>query len=174
MKIDVIPLEKIIIDEKEIFLGMDKQQVLDLLGEPERAHLQYGGKTWRHYYYNTELAIDYNADEKIEFIEFLGGIHGELKPYIYGISAFENSADELFSVLSEHNNGEIDDHEQPHSYGFLDISVGIYRESSPEEIQKWIGEMQANGKEYDPDDIADEMREANHWLTIGIGIKNYY
>lgn len=174
MKIDIVPLEKISIDEKEIFLGMNKQQVSDLLGEPESIHLQYGGKTWRHYYYNTELAIDYNKDDMIEFIEFLGGIDGELKPYIYGISAFESSADELFSVLSEHNNGKIDDHEQPYSYAFLDISVGIYRESSPEAVQEWIDEMQANGEEYDPDALAEEMREANHWLTIGIGSKNYY
>ena len=53
--------------------------------------------------------------------------------------------DELVAVLSEHNNDSIDDSEND-SYGFLGISVGIWKSDD----------------------------EDDYWTTIGIGIKNYY
>ena len=64
MKIQIIPLEKIVIDGKDICLGMTRSDVITLLGDGEFKH--------RHYYYNNELAIDYDKDGKVEFIEFLG------------------------------------------------------------------------------------------------------
>ena len=75
---------------------------------------------------------------------FLGGHDGELKPYIYGVSAFDVSKRRLLHVLSEHD-GNIDDSEADDSYGFLDTNVGIWQ---------------------DGDD--------RHWTTIGIGVKGYY
>lgn len=56
-----------------------------------------------------ELAIDYDENDSVEFIEFLGGIEGTLHPVIYGKPVFESNADELFEILKQHNNGEIDD-----------------------------------------------------------------
>lgn len=144
MDIELFPLEKMMLNEVEIRLGMNKQHVIELLGEPENKHENYGGNSWRHYYYNTELALDYDKNGNLEFIEFLAGHNGQLKPYIYGVSAFDTKMDELVSLLSEHNNGRIDDKEYS-SYGFLEISVGIWSDG-----------------------------EEEYWTTIGIGIREYY
>lgn len=58
----------------------------------------------RYYYFNSELAIDYQ-ENKVDFIEFLGGIDGKLKPTIYGVSAFAINAAELVDILKTNNNG---------------------------------------------------------------------
>ena len=42
---------------------------------------------------------------------------------IYGKPVFESNADELFEILRQHNNGEIDDSENGYSYGFIETSV---------------------------------------------------
>lgn len=147
IKIELFPLEKIVFDGTEIYLGDNKEHIMELLGNPEVIHEQYGGGTWRHFYYDSELALDFDENGKLVFIEFLAGHDGLLKPFIYGISAFDTNMDELVAVLTEHNNDSIDDSESD-SYGFLGISVGIWK--------------------------SDDDDEDDYWTTIGIGIKKYY
>ena len=165
MNINLIPLEKIEIDGKSVEFGMKKEQVIEVLGMGEISN--------RHYFYDSELAIDYDENDRVEFIEFLGGIEGTLHPVIYGEPVFESNADELFDILKKHHNGEIDDSENGYSYSFLEISVGIYRSSTPESVQQDIDEMKSEGS-YDQDYVDEELYNANHWATIGIGIENYY
>ncbi|MBD5519128.1 MAG: hypothetical protein HDR07_11850 [Lachnospiraceae bacterium] len=165
MKIQIIPLEKIVIDGKDIYLGMTRSDVITLLGDGEFTH--------RHYYYNNEMAIDYDEDGKVEFIEFLGGVDGTLQPVIYGKPAFETLADDIVSILSDKNGNEIDDRENGYSYAFLNISVGIYRPTTPKGVEEDIEEMKSDG-EYDVEYAEEEMRKASHWATIGIGVKGYY
>ena len=145
MEIKLIPLEKMIIEGKEICLGGRKQSVLSLLGEPEHIHKNYGGKSWRCYYFDSELALDFDLDDRLEFIEFLGGHEGKLRPYVYGISVFDTKGEDVVRILSEHNGGEIDDSEDD-SYGFLGSSIGIWKDAEEEE----------------------------YWTTIGIGVRDYY
>ena len=145
MQIELFPLEKIVIDGKDINLGCDRQTATALLGNAEAVHEQYDGETERHYYYNSELALDYDKNGRLIFIEFLGGHDGSLKPYIYGVSAFNTKRDELVRILSEHNAEAVDDNEEDF-YSFRGISVGV-----------WV--------ENDDDD---------YWMTIGIGVKEYY
>lgn len=164
MEIELLPLEKIIIDGKEICLNADKMTVEALIGAGENM-----GN--RHYYYDSEMAIDYNDDGMVEFIEFLGGSDGLLKPLIYGVSAFDIQADELITLLTEKNHGRIDDTEDGYSYGFLELSVGIYRELRPCDIE----EMKADGVPVDDNEgLEQDKTRANHWQTIGIGVAGYY
>ena len=165
MKVIINPLDGIVLDNKEILLGMSKSDVINLL---ENADVNE-----RFYYYDSELAIDFDENDEVEFIEFLGGIHGKLKPYIYGVSAFESSADELVEILKSHNHDRIRDDENGYAYSFNEISIGIYSESTPEGVQEIIEDMKANG-EYDQDIIDEETEIANHWATIGLGKQNYY
>ena len=127
----------------------------------------------RYYYLNNEMAIDYN-DNKVEFIEFLGGLDGMLKPTIYGISAFETQANDLFEVLKKQNNGMAGDHENGYSYQFENISVGVYREAVPQEVEEMIEEAASFGNPMSDDEIRYEMKRANHWATIGVGVAGYY
>lgn len=127
----------------------------------------------RYYYFNSEMAIDYH-ENKVDFIEFLGGINGKLKPTIYGVSAFAVNAVELVKVLKTNNNGEICDDENGYSYQFANISIGVYREALLDEITEMIEEAKNDGNPMSDDEIAEEMKRANHWATIGCGTAGYY
>lgn len=165
--IEIRPLVGITLDGTEIKLGASESEVRAALGEPY--------SVWENslYYYENELRFDFD-EGAVEFIEFLGGIDGKLQPNIYGASAFQTDADKLYEILGERNNGEIDDHENGYSYGFLEISVGVYRDIVPDDVREMIEEAEENGELIDEEEIAEEARRAAHWATIGIGIENYY
>lgn len=166
MKIEIYPLEKVVIDGAAIFLGMERAIVESIIGAGQVVRT-------RHYYFHNEMAIDYK-DDKVVFIEFLGGIDGMLKPTIYGISVFETLANELFEVLEKQNHGVVQDRECGYSYQFPNISVGIYREAVPKAIEEMIEEAASFGHPMSDDEIQYERKRANHWATIGIGVVDYY
>jgi len=62
MDIKLIPLEKMILDGKEIRLGEKKQAVISVLGEPEHIHENYGGGSWRHYYISLRKELGYDEE----------------------------------------------------------------------------------------------------------------
>ena len=110
MRVEVFTLEKITIDNKEIMLGMNINEVQKLIGIPDRVFSNCDGESGRHYYFDSELGLDFDESGLLEFIEFLGGIDGNLRPYLYGVSAFETSADELLKMIMEQDD-EVDDSE---------------------------------------------------------------
>ena len=145
MRVEVFPLEKIIIDNKEIMLGMNINEVQKLIGIPDRVFSNCDGESGRHYYFDSELVLDFDESGLLEFIEFLGGIDGNLRPYLYGVSAFETSADELLKMIMEQDD-EVDDSEADYCYCFLNVSIGLWRQDN----------------------------QNKHWDTIGIGVDKYY
>lgn len=162
------PLVGIEWGDKAVSLGSPLSSVTAVLGEAE---IIYGN---HYYYYDSNLRVDLDSNGNVEFIEFLAGIDGDIHPQIYGVSAFEIDADELTQILTEKNNGDIDDSENGYSYGFLNISVGVYRESIPEDVRQMIEEAKEEGEPMDEEEIEYETRKAVHWATIGIGVKDYY
>lgn len=168
MDIKLYPLDRIEIDNTAISLGMARGAVEAAIGAGQTI-----GK--RHYYYHNDMAIDYNADDRVEFIEFLGGVDGSLKPVIFGVSAFDANADQLAQLLKEGNGGELTDNEQGHSYLFPNISVSVYREITPADVAEMIEEMQADGIPTENNiDLEHDKRRAGHWSAIGIGVAGYY
>ena len=168
INIEIFPLEKIVVDGVSIYLGMDQSAVETAIGKG-----QLVGK--RYYYYDNEMAIDYSENKTVKFIEFLGGIDGSVHPVIYGVSAFDTPADELAGLLRQKNDGEIDDSDRGYSFAFLNISIGVYRERLPFDVSEMIEEMKADGiPTEDNEDIAEEMRKASYWATIGAGVAGYY
>lgn len=166
--IEIIPLTGISTGNKTVSLADSKANVEAALGKP------YGIQKNSLYYFGNELRIDFDNQGLVEFIEFLGGIDGTLQPQIYGMDAFQADADVLYAVLKEKNDGDIGDNENGYSYSFLNISVGIWRQSIPENVQEMIAEATENGYSMSEEDIAYETKLAAHWATIGIGVKNYY
>lgn len=167
IEIDLRPLVGIEINGSEIKLGASADDVKTILGQPSST----GENSL--YYYENELRFDLNKGS-VEFIEFLGGIEGELQPLIYGLPAFQTDADELYDVLKRKNNGEIDDSEAEYSYGFKEISVGVYREITPYDVQEMMADAHVGNETVYDEDIEEEMSRASHWGTIGIGVANYY
>ena len=168
MDINLFPLDRVEFNGIAIPLGADNVIVEAVIGPGET----FGT---RRYYYHNELAIDYDANNTVEFIEFLGGVDGTLKPVIYGVSAFDTDAEELARLLQKHNGGTFADEEHGHAYQFRNISVGVYRELTPADVAEMIEEMKADGipAENDPDLEADKRR-AEHWSAIGMGVAGYY
>lgn len=167
MKIEIFPLEKVVIDGVALCLGMNQTEAEQIVGKGQFARDRY-------YYCNSELAISYDNDGKVNFIEFLGGVDGRLKPVIYGVSAFDADADEVFELLKQHNGDQITDVERGYCYSFLNISVGVYRESIPENVTEMIEEAASFGNPMSEEEIEYETKKAHHWMTIGFGVKNYY
>ena len=168
VKIEIYPLDKIVIDGVPVYLGMKQSDVEAAIGKGQLA-----GK--RYYYYNSDMAIDYDEDKKVEFIEFLGGVDGFLNPVIYGVSAFDAPAYELTELLRQKSNGEVNDTERGHSLEFPSIGVGVYREILPSDVAETIEEMKADGISVENnEDIAKDIRRADHLSTIGIGVADYY
>lgn len=164
----IIPLEGVSLDDKEIRLGCTAEELKAALGEPRSAHEN------SLYYFGSELRVDLDANGRAEFIEFLGGTDGALQPTIYGVPAFKTGADDLYALLAEKNGGDIRDSENGYSYAFLNISVGVYRERTPESVEEMIEDAEDEGKPMDAEDIAFERKKAELWATIGIGRGGYY
>jgi hypothetical protein len=153
-----------------IAFGQTAQQVKQLLGEPSNTYDK------RLFYDELELRIDLNDEDRVEFIECIYGPFCEKTiPLIYGERLFELPGEALVALLAEKNNGKIDDAEAEHGYSFVEISVGIYRESTPKDLLESIKEAKAEGTyEEDRDWLENDLRKANHFWTIGIGEKGYY
>ena len=167
--LELLPLEGLRLGNQLLPLSASKAQAEALLGPTESAN----NRAW--YYAENELRLDFDQSDRLEFIEFLGGLEGRLQPTIYGLPAFQTGAGELIEELTRRNNGPVDDHEQGYSYAFLNISVGVYRSILPQDVRELIAEMEENGIPTldDPDVERDRLR-AEHWETIGIGLSGYY
>ncbi len=167
-EIEIIPTEGITFGGTRILLGNSKAKVEAALGAPERVKNSF-------YYFDNELRFDFDGDGKVEFIEFLGGIDGNLKPRIYGISAFDSLDDVLYGTLLEHNGKEIINNENGHGYSFCNISVGIWREMTRRDIEETLSEMKQEGIPFEEyRELENDKRKAFHWATVGIGRKGYY
>lgn len=168
MKIVLYPREKAIINEAEIVLGSDQATVDSALGKGE----QYDNKV---YYYDNSLSVEFDDNNRVSFIEVLGGEDCSLSPVIYGISAFEEEADKVFDILKEQNAGSVIDEENGYSYQFSNISVGVYRETTPESVAEMIEEMKEDGVPIEGNEnLEKDIRRSKHWETIGIAVEGYW
>ena len=167
--IHLLPLEGMEYDGLSIRFGDGEEAVTRVLGEP------VARRGSRCYYCDHELALDFDSRGELEFIEFLGGVEGALRPTIYATDIFDADADELLSVLLERNGGDVDDSEAGYSYALRRLSIGLYREITPEDVNAMLREMlnvdltQLGGL-----DIEQEQRKARHWATVGLGRPGYY
>ena len=166
MKVEIYPLDKVVFDNISIGFGMEKSAVELELGKGQPVGNKY-------YYFNNEMAIEY-IENKVVFVEFLGGVNGKLRPVIYGVSAFDMDASELVEILKSNNGGKISDNEGGYSYQFPNIGIGVYREAIPNEITEMIETAKCFGNPMSNDEIQYEMKRANHWATIGCGSVGYY
>ena len=165
----LFPLLGMEFDGKSLRFGQSREEVEELLGTPERA------RGSRCYYFDGELALDYGGEGTLNFIEFLGGPEGALQPKLYGVHVFEAEADEVYDLLAGRNGDDVDDSEAGYSYAFRSLSVGLYREITPENVTAMVREMsRMDMTALSEFDLEAENRRANHWATVGIGEKDYY
>lgn len=165
----LIPLTGMEWNGQVIHFGDDREAVEQILGAPEAV------RGTHCYYFKSELRFDFDAEGKLEFIECLGGMDGSFQPEIYGVSAFQIEAAELLELLKQRNDGPVDDSEAGYSYSFLNTSVGVYREITPEDVNGMLREMlNMDLTQIGSIDVEQEKKKAHHWATVGIGKKDYY
>ncbi len=171
-KITVLPLQGIIIEGTgTILLGQTRADVEKLLG-PSSEH----SNKKQLFYDNYECRIDFSANDTIEFIEFIYGPYPERSELsIYGIDPFRIGADKLIEILTEKNAGPVDDDEAAYCYSFLNISVGVWRQITPESVEESIAEMKEHN-EYEENKgwLEKDLAKAKNFWTIGIGVEHYY
>ena len=165
----LLPLEGMNLNGGSLRFGDGEDAAARVLGEP------VARRGNRCYYCSHELALDFDGDGGLEFIEFLGGVEGALRPTLYGKDIFDADADELLARLLERNGDDVDDSEAGYSYSLRRLSIGLYREITPEDVNAMLREMlnvdltQLGGL-----DIEQEQRKARHWATVGLGRPGYY
>ncbi|MGZ3755696.1 MAG: hypothetical protein ACXVAY_15710 [Mucilaginibacter sp.] len=170
--IEIRPLEGIVIENiGNVLLGQHESLLYALLGVPSKTYERN-----RIFYDGLEVRIDLNQFQRIEFIEFIYGPYPDKTELsIYGINPFAIGAEKLLEILSFHNQGEIDISEAPYSYGFLNTSVGVWREFTTEDIGSMTNEITPSGMvERNHDNFAEDLKKAQNFWTIGIGVEGYY
>ncbi|SHG91453.1 hypothetical protein [Pedobacter caeni] len=169
-KIEIIPLEGIDFEEGiSIRFGQTIPEIKAVLGDPtaEEPH--------QLYYDHLEFRLDFDKNGELEFVEIQGPFSRHLAPQIYHVNPFAIEADDLVKLLTEKNDGRIDDSEKPYCYCFLENSVGVWREFVEDDIRATIDELKDNGEyEESKDWIEQDLEKAKFFWTVGIGNKNYY
>lgn len=168
----LIPLEGAEWKGSRVAFGEDRAAVAQVFGPEERVN----GSA---YYLDRRLRCDFDAEDRLIFLECLGG--DGLQPEIFGVKAFQAPADQVLALLEEKNTGAVDDSEAEYCYAFHGISVGVYRESTPQDVEAMVASMRAVQADVTvlvsgqvAETIAAEREQAAHWSAIGIGCANYY
>ena len=172
ININIFPLIGIDIENVgKVNLGLNKAEVLKRLGLPSQ-----NSNEKQFYYDHLEFRIDFDHFDHVEFIEFIYGPFPEKTHLLlYNIDPFGIGADSLKNILSIENNGKVDESEAEFAYSFLNISVGVWRDLTPELVEESILEMKLNG-EYEENKswLLEDLEKAKNFWTIGIGIPSYY
>lgn len=167
VQVEVIPQVGVILEGNTIRLGSTRADVEQTLGSGEAIR-------WNSlYYFDSELRVDFDEEDRVRFIELLGGPDGKLQPVVFGVEAFQADPEAVVELLKERNGADFLDTEKGYSYGFQKLSVGLYRESIPDNVPEMIEEAEADGRPLSEEDIEYEKRRT-HWATIGVGVENYY
>lgn len=166
-QVEVLPQTGIIVGGRTIRLGDTRADVERMLGEP--------GSVIENslYYFQSELHIVLDKTNRVEFIDVQGGPDGTLQAVLDGVEVFQADPDAVYELLKGKNAGGAEENENGYSYRFLDLSVGLFRESIPKNVDEMIEEARADGHPLSIEDIEYEKRRT-HWAAIGVGVKDYY
>jgi hypothetical protein len=120
--------------------------------------------------------IHYNDNDIVEFIEIMGDMDSTFE--LYGKNPFETDVNEIIDLLRSKNNGEENLIQAPTSYMFLELGLGIFRSSTPENYIKYIEQTKIE----QPDDFAhgtpewmlEGLEKTKRFQTIGLGNNKYF
>ncbi len=155
---------------RNVKLGMTQEEIQTILGEP----LYKSGKSIMDYgdfslpvsakigYFENELQITFDNDNKAEFIEFSGKDAQHTEVYIGEIDVFKVPASRLLKEITDLTGVEFDREEDeiPYSYVFPSLDLAVWRGIIPELDEE--------------NEEIPETDEGKYFWTIGIGIKGYY
>ena len=166
MKMIILPLQGLECDGMRIAFGESQAEIGEKLGRP-----QIWGTSL--YYFQNILRMDFNENAGLEYIEFLSP-DSRLRAELYGIDPFSAPADSVAALLREKNGGEMTDIEDGYGLTFNNISVGVYRDTTPQEAEETVREAAAEGVPLSQEEYDAELAKANRWDTVGFGVAGYF
>jgi hypothetical protein len=133
-----------------------------------------GGKI--DYYTNYGFHIHYDDQNLVEAIEIMFDMQGVFE--LYEKNPHTTEIQEMVEILKAKNNGETNPIDEPEDFMFLELSLGIFRGSTPEKYQMFIEQY----KKEEPDSfkngtpkwMLEEFEKTKHFQTILIGKKDYF
>jgi hypothetical protein len=166
---------KIIITPNEgigfINLGDDRKLVRKKVLNP-----QFFAGTPIDYYTSLGFHVHYDKDEKVEFIEMMSDFQAVFE--LYEKNPFTAEIDEIVKILSDKNGTEINLIEAPESYLFLNLSLGIFRSSTPEKMSEYIEQYRKDEPESfkngTPDRLSEDLEKSKYFTSLSIGNRNYF
>jgi hypothetical protein len=133
-----------------------------------------GGKI--DYYTNYGFHIHYDENNLVEAIEIMLDMQGVFE--LYGKNPHTTEIEEMVEILKAKNNGETNPIDEPEDYMFLELSLGIFRGSTPEEFEKYIEETKKENpedfKNGTPEWMLEDLEKTKHFQTLLIGNKDYF
>lgn len=164
MKIELKPLEGIIVHGEKVALGADIKTIPSILGQADKIDNTY-------YYLESNIAVHTN-DNSIEYIEF--SFNDIFEVILNGINVFTTKKVIILEELKRQNENKIKEEENHHTYTFHDISVNIGCEITEKEAMEIINEAKAEGVYEDiQEEIENDIFMSKYISTIGLGVKDY-
>jgi hypothetical protein len=128
------------------------------------------------YYTEFGFHVHYDDENLVEAIEIMIDMQGVFELYDKNPHTIEIS--EMVEILKSKNNGETNPIDEPEDYMFLELSLGIFRGSTPEKYQLFIEQYKKeepeNFKNGTPEWMLEEFEKTKHFQTILIGKKDYF
>jgi hypothetical protein len=113
-------------------LGMSRQQVRALLGEPSA--VQVAHEKWdiqfpdKDYFYNNAFQVSYDSDLNADFIE--AAADPAYRVTFDGIPVHESEPSVVFDAISKHASVDREEREYPLNLWFPELHLNLYREHS--------------------------------------------
>jgi hypothetical protein len=133
-----------------VTLGMTLEQVVAVMGEPERRLRDWLGVGAQLSWHRSSFQVHFGGDGTAGEIEL--SAHGPLRATVHGIDVLYTPAADVIGALSSFGAGSFE--ENGHSYSFPEHRFGFWRESHPEEDRD------------DDEVVDDDDRRGLFWDTV--------
>ena len=143
----------------QLKFGKTRDEIIEDFEDPTEEE----GRTDYYEFETFSLALSYDRNDKLEFIEF-SKVSGGAPVLLNDIDVFniegEKLLSEIQSLASEKHNS--DNSEPPYTYIFDSLEIAIDRPTTPEEYEE--GEAESS----------DGYENGKYFRSIGIGCKGYF
>ena len=122
--------------------------------------------------------FNFHYDDKnlVEAIEIMFDMQGVFE--LYCKNPHTTEVQEMVEILKTKNNGETNPIQEPEDYMFLELSLGIFRGSTPEKYQIFMEQYKKeepdNFKNGTPEWMLEEFEKTKNFQTLIIGNANYF
>jgi hypothetical protein len=172
---------KTIISPKIIIIPNDGIEIISIGDERTFVNKRVKGfETYENskidYYTNYGFHVHYDDKNLVEAIEIMFDMQGVFE--LYDKNPHTTEISEMVEILKAKNNGETNPIQEPEDYMFLELSLGIFRNSTPEKYQLFIEQYKKeepeNFKNGTPEWMLEYLEKTKHFQTLLIGNKDYF